>query len=49
MRVHVSEHPLVAHKITLLRDQDTPSAIFRQFANELVTLLAFDATGDLML
>ncbi|MCH4249630.1 MAG: uracil phosphoribosyltransferase [Microbacteriaceae bacterium] len=49
MRVHVSEHPLVAHKITLLRDQDTPSAQFRQLANELVTLLAFEATEHLPL
>ena len=49
MRVHVSEHPLVAHKITLLRDQDTPSATFRQLAHELVTLLAFEATSDLPL
>jgi uracil phosphoribosyltransferase len=37
---------LVAHKLTLLRDQDTPSPVFRQLVDELVTLLAYEATRD---
>ena len=39
-------HPLVAHKLAVLRDKDTPSPIFRQLVEELVTLLAYEATRD---
>ena len=44
MRVHVADHPLVTHKLTVLRDRDTPSPTFRALAEELVTLLAYEAT-----
>jgi uracil phosphoribosyltransferase len=44
MRVHVVDHPLVAHKLTALRDRDTDSPTFRLLADELVTLLAYEAT-----
>jgi len=40
------DHPLVSHKVTLLRDQDTPSTQFRQLVEELVTLLAYEATRE---
>jgi uracil phosphoribosyltransferase len=46
MRLHVVDHPLVAHKLTALRDQRTDSATFRRLADELVTLLAYEATRD---
>lgn len=46
MRVHVADHPLVAHKLTRLRDRDTDSPTFRRLADELVTLLAYEATRD---
>ncbi len=46
MRVHVADHPLVAHKLTTLRDQTTDSPTFRRLADELVTLLAYEATRD---
>ena len=46
MRVHVADHPLVTHKLTVLRDRDTPSPTFRALAEELVTLLAYEATRD---
>ncbi|HAN25723.1 MAG TPA: uracil phosphoribosyltransferase, partial [Microbacterium ginsengisoli] len=39
-------HPLVTHKLTVLRDQRTPSPIFRQLTSELVTLLAYEATRN---
>ena len=39
MRLHVADHPLVAHKLTVLRDVTTSSATFRELAEELVTLL----------
>ncbi|XNZ00359.1 uracil phosphoribosyltransferase [Micrococcus luteus] len=44
MRVHVVDHPLVAHKLTILRDKTTPSMIFRQLTEELVMLLGYEAT-----
>src|SRR3954447_229139 len=46
MRVHVADHPLVAHKLTTLRDENTDSPTFRRLADELVTLLAYEATRD---
>jgi uracil phosphoribosyltransferase len=44
MRVHVADHPLITHKLTVLRNKDTPSPIFRALTEELVTLLAYEAT-----
>ncbi len=38
------DHPLVAHKLTVLRDATTDSPTFRRLADELVTLLAYEAT-----
>lgn len=46
MRIHVVDHPLVAHKLTALRDRRTDSPTFRRLADELVTLLAYEATRD---
>jgi uracil phosphoribosyltransferase len=44
MRIHVADHPLITHKLTVLRDKSTPSPVFRQLVEELVTLLAYEAT-----
>lgn len=44
MHLHVADHPLINHKLTVLRDRETPSATFRQLVDELVTLLAYEAT-----
>ena len=38
MRLHVADHPLIDHKLSVLRDERTPSAVFRQLVDELVTL-----------
>jgi uracil phosphoribosyltransferase len=46
MRIHVADHPLVAHKLTALRDESTDSPTFRHLVEELVTLLAYEATRD---
>ncbi len=46
MRTHVVDHPLVAHKLTVLRDERTDSPTFRNLTDELVTLLAYEATRD---
>jgi uracil phosphoribosyltransferase len=46
MRVHIADHPLIAHKLTALRDRNTDTPTFRRLADELVTLLAYEATRD---
>ncbi|WP_214411449.1 uracil phosphoribosyltransferase [Sphaerisporangium fuscum] len=46
MKTLVVDHPLVAHKLTTLRDVRTDSPTFRRLADELVTLLAYEATRD---
>jgi uracil phosphoribosyltransferase len=46
MRTMVADHPLIAHKLTALRDQRTDSPTFRRLVDELVTLLAYEATRD---
>ncbi|MBX3061842.1 MAG: uracil phosphoribosyltransferase [Anaerolineae bacterium] len=47
--LHVSEHPLVKHKLTLLRDKKTDHVKFRQLVRELSLLLCYEATRDLRL
>ena len=46
MRLHVVNHPLVSHKLTVLRDEHTDSPTFRRLTDELVTLLAYEATRE---
>src|SRR5690606_9928106 len=46
MRLLAVDHPLVAHKLTVLRNAKTDSPTFRRLADELVTLLAYEATRD---
>ena len=46
MRVHVADHQLISHKLTYLRDKRTDSPTFRRLVDELVTLLAYEATRD---
>ena len=45
----VIDHPLVQHKITLLRDKNTGTSQFRALVQEIATLLAYEATRDLTL
>jgi uracil phosphoribosyltransferase len=45
--IYPSKHPLVAHKLTLLRDVKTEPQKFRQLIRELATLLTYEATMDL--
>jgi uracil phosphoribosyltransferase len=46
MRTLLADHPLVTHKLTLLRDERSDTATFRALADELVTLLAYEATRE---
>ena len=46
--VHASTHPLVAHKLSRLRDKKTEPKKFRELVREIASLLAYEATADLM-
>ena len=43
----IVNHPLVQHKLTLMRDKETPSAVFRRLLREISYLLAYEVTRDL--
>ena len=45
--VHPSPHPLVAHKVTLLRDKNTEPKKFRALIREISSLMIYEATTDL--
>jgi uracil phosphoribosyltransferase len=45
----VSEHPLVAHKLSILRDRATATKLFKELVEEIAMLLAYDAMRDLSL
>jgi uracil phosphoribosyltransferase len=47
MQTTVVDHPLVAHKLTMLRDITTDTPAFRQLCDELVTLLGYEATRNI--
>jgi uracil phosphoribosyltransferase len=47
--VHVVDHPLVQHKLTLMRRKETPTAEFRRLLREVGVLLAYEVTRDLPL
>lgn len=46
--VHVSTHPLVKHKLRMLRDRETKSKQFRELVREIALLLVYEATADLL-
>lgn len=46
MRIQVVDHPLVAHKLTALRNENTDTPTFRRLTDQLVTLLAYEATRE---
>jgi uracil phosphoribosyltransferase len=45
----VVRHPLVQHKLTILRDRRTPTKIFKELVDEIAMLMAYEATSDLSL
>ena len=48
-KVHVMNHPLVAHKLTILRDKNTSVKDFRELVSEIGMLITYEATRDLPL
>ncbi len=48
-KVHISNHPLIRHKVTMLRDAKTEPKKFRELIREVAIMLAYEATADLEL
>jgi len=48
-KLTIVDHPLIQHKLTLMRDRTTPSGLFRQLLREISTLLAYEVLRDLPL
>ena len=47
--VHVMDHPLIQHKLTLIRDKETGVKEFRELVEEVALLMAYEVTRDLPL
>ena len=47
--LRIVDHPLVQHKLTILRDRATPTKIFKELVDEIAALMAYEATSDLLL
>ena len=45
--VHIMDHPLVSHKLTIMRDKDTSVKDFRELVSEIGMLITYEATRDL--
>ena len=45
----IIRHPLVQHKLTILRDRNTPTKIFKELVDEIAMLMAYEAPADLPL
>ncbi|NLW55868.1 MAG: uracil phosphoribosyltransferase [Firmicutes bacterium] len=48
-KVHLMEHPLIQHKLTIIRDVNTGPKEFRELVGEIATLMAYEVTKDLPL
>ncbi len=48
-KLTIVDHPLVQHKLTLMRARETPTAVFRQLLHEISLLIAYEITRDLPL
>ncbi len=44
--LHVVDHPMIQHKLTIMRDKNTPTKIFRELLNEISLLLGYEVTRD---
>lgn len=48
-KVQVMDHPLIQHKLTILRDKNTGTKDFREAVNEIARLMAFEVSRDMPL
>ena len=44
--LHVIDHPMVQHKLTIMRDKNTPSSAFRQLLYEISLIMGYEVTRD---
>ena len=44
---HVLDHPLIQHKLSIMRDKRTPTILFRQLLKEIALLMGYEVTRDL--
>ena len=49
MKIHVVDHPMIQHKLTLMRNKNTSTRTFRELVNEVAMLLGYEVTRDLEL
>src|SRR5207253_9138605 len=47
--LRIISHPLIQHKLTILRDRETPTKIFKELVDEIAMLMAYEATSELPL
>ena len=47
--IHIMDHPLIQHKLTILRDKNTGTKQFRELVGEIANLMCYEATRDLPL
>ena len=47
LKPFIMDHPLIQHKVTLLRDKNTGSKEFRELINEVAMLMCYEATRDM--
>ena len=46
MKLHIVEHPLIAHKLTMMRDKNCNSKNFRELCGEIASLMTYEVTRD---
>ncbi|MDD7624004.1 MAG: uracil phosphoribosyltransferase [Bacteroidales bacterium] len=44
--LHVIDHPMIQHKLTIMRDKETPSSVFRQLLYEISLMMGYEVTRD---
>ena len=49
MQIHITDHPLIQHKLTIMRSKDTSSGEFRRLLKEITLLMGYELTRDLPL
>lgn len=49
MQIHIIDHPLIQHKLTIMRSKDTSSGEFRRLLKEITLLMGYELTRDLPL
>ena len=44
--LHVIDHPMIQHKLTIMRDKETPSSVFRKLLYEISLMMGYEVTRD---